>query len=235
MLLALPLPVGVGVHAWYALAPVAPVSSEAMAQSLAVVRSQLAGGAVPAAPALDGVDQQIGPVHATLWREGRAVARARGDGARLSDAVRQAGGRLAAELRTRGERPEGRLKLDRVVARGPVPRWRPLLGLSLDPGLDGLQAGDDPSGATVLPDDLLAAAVAGAAAPLPQLDELRLGVDGALAGTAAGGSRPVRPAAALAPGELDRGPAAGRPRPARVSRSGAGSAPAGADRGHAGR
>jgi hypothetical protein len=177
VLLALPLPVGVGVHAWYALAPVAPVSSEAMAQSLAVVRSQLAGGAVPAAPALDGVDQQIGPVHATLWREGRAVARARGDGAHLSDAVRQAGGRLAAELRTRGERPEGRLKLDRVVARGPVPRWRPLLGLSVDPGLDGLQAGDDPAGATVLPDDLLAAAVAGAAAPLPQLDELRLGVD----------------------------------------------------------
>ena len=179
VLIGMPLPLGLGVHAWYALAPVAPVSGEAMAQALAVVRGQLDGGALPAAPALERVDQRVGAVHATLWREGRPVARARGEGALLSEAVRQAGVGLAAQLRSGGQRAEGRVKIDRVVARGPVPSWRPLLGLALDPGLDGLEAGEGPSPATVLPDDLLAAAVAGAAAPLPQLDELRLGVDGA--------------------------------------------------------
>jgi hypothetical protein len=54
-----------------------------------------------------------------------------------------------------------------------------LLGLSLDPGLDGLEAeGGSRAIPAVLPDDLLAAAVAGASAPMPELDELRLGVDG---------------------------------------------------------
>ena len=142
LLLVLPLPVAAVVHGRFALQPLAPVSQQALTQSLALLRAHARWPPGTARrPALAGVPTGPGPVHVTLWQQGRPVLRVRGEGADLAAAVEHAGGLLSQQLRRGGAGGVGRLKLDRTVARGPVPAWsRALLALSVDPGLDGLDA-----------------------------------------------------------------------------------------------
>jgi hypothetical protein len=176
VLALLPVPVGVAIDARFRLRPVEAVPDEAVAASLSLLRARLRGD-VLAAPALERLPLGPGPLYVTLWDGGRKVARVEGTGPSLGAAIVQAGDRMAAALAAAGiAKGEGRLKVDRTVARGPVVRGWPLaLALGLDPGLDGLVDGDDRL--IFLPDDVLVAAVAGNAAPLPALAELRAGLD----------------------------------------------------------
>ncbi len=170
-----PLAVGGTVHARFALEPLPPLPDPALAGSVALVRARAEGRAPAPAPDLAGLDPGLGPLHVTLWHEGERVARARGTGRDLAEAAEAAGRALQAALQASGRPAQGQIRVDRVVARGPVARgWRTAFSLGLDPGLDGLAAGDR---LVFLPDDVLRAAVAGTAAPLAQLDELRAGID----------------------------------------------------------
>jgi hypothetical protein len=168
----LPVPVGLATHLRYRLRPLDPLPVAAQTQALAVVRAALAGRTAPAAPALAGLALGPGPLFGTLWEEGRPVARAQGHGRDLGEAAANLGRALGARA---GGATRGRLKLERVVAAGPILRSPAvLLGLSIDPGLDGLRGPDQQT--IFLPDDVLLARSAGASAPLPDLPELRLGI-----------------------------------------------------------
>jgi hypothetical protein len=176
LLVLLPVATGGVVHARHVLAPLPPLPDLALAPALAALRARAEGREPPAAPSLAGLPVGEGPLFVTLWNDGERVARAGGAGRDLAQAVEVAGQALRAALVAAGRPAVGRLRVDRVVARAPVPRWPPLaLSLGLDPGLDGLAG----AGGQVafLPDDVLRAAVAGSAAPMPQLDELRAGID----------------------------------------------------------
>jgi hypothetical protein len=167
----LPLPVGLATHLRYRLRPLAPLPAAAYAQVLEVVRAAMAGKSLPAAPALAALPVGPGPLFGTLWEEGRPVARAQGHGRDLGEAAANLGTALKARA---GGAIRGRLKIERVVAAGPVLRSPPVLGLSIDPGLDGLRGRDQQT--IFLPDDVLLARSAGASAPLADLPELRLGI-----------------------------------------------------------
>jgi hypothetical protein len=172
-LVLLPLPVGLATHLRYRLRPLPPLSVAAQAQALAVVRAALAGRPPPPAPALAGLPLGPGPLFGTLWDEGKPVVRAEGRGGDLAEAVASLGRALSAQARGA---PPGRLKLERVVAVAPVLDSPAVaLGLSVDPGLDGLRGADQRL--VFLPDDVLLARAAGASAPLADLPELRLGID----------------------------------------------------------
>ena len=179
-LLPFPLVVGVAVHARYAVAPAPPWGAEAGGQALALLRQVVQGSPPaewPATPALARLPVSSGPLAATLWREGRLVARVvLAEPAPVRDAIVAAGRALARRLDAASEPREGRLKLDRIVARTPLVRQNRLLfGLGIDPGLDGVGGRDGIL--AFLPDDVLHAGAAGARAPLDRLGELRLGVD----------------------------------------------------------
>jgi hypothetical protein len=174
VLALLPVPVGAAVEFRQRLVPLPPVPEAAVGASLAVLRSRLEGrpAGAEAARALQGVPLGAGPLFVTLWNEGRIVARVSAAGASLAAAVAGAGDRLAAAVT--GSK-QGRIKVDRTVARAPVVRWPLAFAVGLAPGLDGLLDADDRP--VFLGDDVLAAAVAGSAAPLPALGELRAGLD----------------------------------------------------------
>jgi hypothetical protein len=178
-LVLLPLPVGLAVTARYGLSPLPPLPAEAARAALSALRLELDGReqeAAAAARALPPLAVGPGPLFVSLWDEGKLVARVSGSGDSLASAVTGAGRSLQAVLATRNLSGRGRLKLDRVTARGPILRSLPLaLALGFDPGLDGLLDADDR--AVFLGDDVIRASVAGAAAPLPALSELRIGID----------------------------------------------------------
>jgi hypothetical protein len=174
-LVLLPVATGAAVQARFALDPLPRLPDQALGQALAVVRALAEGTPPPAAPHLAGLHPGAGPVLATLWQEGERVARGQGAGRDLAGAAAAAGRALRTALVAAGRPPVGQIRMDRVVAQGPVLRWPPVaFSLGLDPGLDGLAAGER---VAFLPDDLLRAGVAGSAAPLDQLDELRAGID----------------------------------------------------------
>lgn len=178
VLALVPLPVGFGVATRYGLTVLPPVPEAALARSLAIVRAKLQGQAGPEPGPLVGVPVGAGPVFVSLWAGGQPVARAQATGRDLAAAIDAASVRLQAEAR--GALPDhpdalaGRIKIDRVVGRAPVPRSLSLLSFALAPGLDGLSAGDE---TLFLPDDLLVARAAGTSAPLAEANELRVGID----------------------------------------------------------
>jgi hypothetical protein len=171
-----PFLTGAGVEARFRLDPVAPVPDAAAGQSLSLLRALAEGRPPPQAPALDRLPLGEGPLQVTLWRDGQIAARVAGGGKTLGEATHAAGRALRATLAAAGRTPEGRLRVDRIVATGPVARRpRVAFALGLDPGLDGLATR---AGRVIfLPDDVLQAGVAGSAAPMAALDELRAGID----------------------------------------------------------
>ncbi len=172
----LPILTGATVDARYRLDPVPPVPDPVPAQSLGLLRALAEGRPPPPAPALDRVDLGAGPLQVTLWQDGQIAARVAGGGRTLAEATLAAGRALRVTLGAAGRSATGRLRVDRIVATGPIARSpRVAFAFALDPGLDGLAT----RGGRVifLPDDVLQAAVAGSAAPLAQLDELRAGID----------------------------------------------------------
>ena len=176
ILALLPFGFGLVVDRLVRLDPRPPVPEAALSPALAVVRARAEGREPPRAPALRGVDPGEGPLYVTLWHEGERMARAAGRGRDLGEAADSAGQALRAALQASGRPALGQIRLDRIVARGRVAR-RPRLvfSLALDPGLDGLSSRDERL--VFLPDDVLQAGVAGSAAPLREVEELRAGID----------------------------------------------------------
>lgn len=184
-LLLAPLPAGLGVRQATAYDPVAELSAEQRATVLSHLRARLDGTAPVALTHLAGVPVGAGPLYVTLWNEGGRVARVTGEGADLAAAVQAAGDALAAHPKVHGQQKvPGQLKVDRVLATATVPfADSPLLGvpvvaLSVNPGLDGLQRVSAQGSAVVLPDDLLKLQAFGHAPLVPGIREMRFGLDG---------------------------------------------------------
>jgi len=178
-LVSLPFVVALIVFFTFKMAPVEPVSEEGREQAMSHLRAALAGGERPATPVLDGVPTGPGSLHVTLWRQGRVVMRARGEGQNLGQAVRRAADLIADGPPAVGlVLKRGRIKVDRVVASSPVAsEWGPILALSVNPGLDGLRRCDGSRCVTLLPDDLVLAQRFGVAPLVPGIREIRLGLD----------------------------------------------------------
>ena len=177
--LSLPLVIAFVVFGQFQLNPLAPVSQEGREQALALLRSALEGSSHrPEIAALEGVPLGHGPLYVTLWYQGRNVARVSGRGESLTSAMEEAAEALArhADLED-AMRRDGRLKIDRVAAAGPVVSdWGPILALSVNPGLDGLRRCHLDECRVLLPDDLMIAQRFGAVPLIPGIREIRLGL-----------------------------------------------------------
>lgn len=195
--LSLPCLMALVVFGRYELNPMPPISQEGRDQALAVLRSALEGsGHRPEVAALEGVPLGQGPLYATLWHRGRNVARVSGRGDSVASAVLDAAEALEdhADLDD-AMRRNGRLKIDRVAAVGPVvSEWGPILALSVNPGLDGLRRCHQDECKVLLPDDLMVEQRFGAAPLIPGIREIRLGLH----------TEPVLEALELESGQIER-------------------------------
>lgn len=183
-LLLLPLPSGLGVRLAcdYDLAPA--LAAEQQTLILTHLRARLEGVAPPALDALAGVPTGPGPLYVTLWQSGEIGARVTGEGADLAAAVASAADALMAHPKLQGKTGvSGRLKVDRVRAVATVPfadhpaLGGPVVALSVNAGLDGLQRVGAAGSATLLPDDLVKLQVFGHAPLVPGIREMRFGLD----------------------------------------------------------
>lgn len=182
-LLLAPLPAGLGVHHATAYDALPGLSAEQQAVILAHLRARLDGKAAPDLGALAGVPVGAGPIYVTLWRKGDRVARVTGEGADLAAAVQTAGDALLAHPNLQGKtKVAGELKVDRVLATATVPFADsaigvPVVALSVNPGLDGLQRVGEKGSAVLLADDLLKLQAFGHAPLVPGIREMRFGLD----------------------------------------------------------
>ncbi|MBE7454257.1 MAG: hypothetical protein HS111_37020 [Kofleriaceae bacterium] len=137
---------------------------EARAAVMTTLRDALEGR-TPAAPAHPELGRRLphqGPVAASIFLEGRLVARLDGYGDTVAGATLAAAARFAEHPAVArlgpSERAAAELKVDVVVGRGPIERDHPVLQLvALHPGLEGLGvdrlAGDLPP-QLLMPDEM---------------------------------------------------------------------------------
>lgn len=185
VLALLPLPTALWLYQRHHLTPeVAPIGEAGQLQALQRVKAHLLGEALPDAEALEGAPLGPGPLYVTLWSRGQRIARAEAQGDTLIEALDRAGALLKDHPEVKARARRITLKVDRVVARGPVlSEAGPILALSVSPGLEGLRhrPSDAPAARldppVVLPDDMIRADVFGAAPLVPGIRELRLGLD----------------------------------------------------------
>jgi hypothetical protein len=196
-LLGAPVVVALFVFVRFSFSPIDPVSQEGREQALAHLRAALVGGTNDTGlPSLEGIPLGEGSLHVSLWRQGELEARVAARGEDMAAAVRSAAVALATtdDLDESVHR-DGRLKVDRVVAVGPVASdWRSILALSVNPGVDGLRRCHMGMCRVLLPDDLMKQQRFGAAPLISGIHELRLGLD----------TTPVLPQLELDGGELER-------------------------------
>ncbi|MBU0550430.1 hypothetical protein KJ940_02940 [Myxococcota bacterium] len=173
----LPLITGWAVDARYRLsAPPPEIPQAAREASLAHLRAALQGAPRPSLDHARGYAVGQGPLYVTLYDGGAIKARVTGEGGDLAAAVAQAADALAQHPKLLGRREEGgRLKIDRIIAEGPILPFA--LALSVNPGLDGLRVTAGATSKTLLPDDLIRLQRFGAAPLVPGIEELRLGLD----------------------------------------------------------
>ncbi|MBN1336692.1 MAG: hypothetical protein JXB39_12110 [Deltaproteobacteria bacterium] len=177
-----PLAVVLAVPLRFAPRPLAPVPPDARQQALDHLRAALEGRVRPETPALEGIPRGPGPLVVTAWERGRPALRVTSDQGDLAEAVRAS----ADEIASSGPRPEARLQVDRVTALAPVASAAdPVLALSVNPGVEGLWRQDRDPDLLVLPTDLLKKQVFGKTPLIPDIRELRLGMDVARARAAA--------------------------------------------------
>lgn len=179
-LCVLPFITAAYVDARYDMEVLEPVSQEARQVSIAYLRASLDGRELPSLEALSGVPVGLGPLQVTLWRRGAVMVRVLGDGRDMAESTQLAAAALLSAPALHGVEPGDRLKVDRVVGRAPIFSEQPMfLALSVDPGRDGVEQG----GTSLLPDDLVKAQLFGVKPLVPQVDELKFGLnaEGALA------------------------------------------------------
>jgi len=167
------------VYSWVRIGVPPRLGAEAQRQILATLRAGLAHEPI-AAPAAPGLERELdGPVLVGVWVGGRELVRVEGRGASVAEAVHAAAGELARAGNAAYQmRDRARLKVDVVVASGPLLDIHPLLqAIALHPGVDGLGAELD-GGRTwhLLADDMIQSNVLMAGAPIKHVD-FRMGLD----------------------------------------------------------
>ncbi|MCG5051646.1 MAG: hypothetical protein KA712_01675 [Myxococcales bacterium] len=168
MLLALPPVLAFDTWGRYRMPEAPGWSMQTAEAALAFVRAHLEGRAPGGGSGVTA--EQTDELFVSLFVAGRVVARAHGRGT-TEEALAQIVQSLGADPRALAG---ARLKLDRVRGHAPLLTWPAFAqALAFDPGRDGVRARQ---GHTLLPDDVIAADVAGAAPLLPFLREVRLGV-----------------------------------------------------------
>ncbi len=191
-LLLLPVLGGLAGHRAADLDALPPVPAEGRAEALAAARAVLAGEAPPEMPHLAGVPVGPLPLRLGLWARGEERFHGEGDGADLAEAVVAAARALRASAGR--ARLAGRLVFDRTVGVADVPFQGvpaladPVLALSVNPGREGLAAGDR----RLAPAELVKREWFGATAIIPSIREIRLGLDARAARAALGGARSIR-------------------------------------------
>lgn len=176
-LLMVPLVLMAVVHFRYGLDPIPAVPEQGRVEALLHLRAALRHKSRPPMPALKGVPVGSGPVVVTYYRRGKVAARVEGSGVDLAEAIARAADALASKY-TGKKRKGGWIKVDRLVAAGPVPQVPVLLSISVNPGIHGLRRLDD-AGAQrlLLPDDLIKRQGFGRTPLVPGIRELRFGLD----------------------------------------------------------
>ena len=163
-----------GVH----LGELGPIGDKATQRALEVARARLEQRPSPPVFAGDALQDGL-PVIVSLFARGRVVARGEGRGLTFGVALDDAVTRLHSALTPETELANGRLKLDRVIARGYlVSSLLPLLALGTVPGRDGVGARSGGGREVYLTtDDLLLEGLWAAYRPLPAAD-FAIGMDG---------------------------------------------------------
>ena len=139
LLLLVPLVSVLLVAAYAQHTPIAAVTAEARAQSIAVLRAALQGSERPPAPSLVGVPLGPGPLYVSLWHSGKLLVRVSGHGADLAAAVDQAASALRTDAAAQKyDSTPARLKVDRVRIVHTLLTESPLIvALPVVPGQDG--------------------------------------------------------------------------------------------------
>ncbi|HEY5949787.1 MAG TPA: hypothetical protein VIV40_30035 [Kofleriaceae bacterium] len=149
-----------------------------------------------------------GPVAATVWLDGRAIARADGAGANLGAAVDSAAASLRTHTALKGldgpAKQRARIQVDVIVGRAPIgnAHWLggyslPFIGdaLAVNPGIEGIGADIDGKRALLLPHELVATKQLSTKRPAEALPDFAMGVDlqriALIVGQRVGVNRPV--------------------------------------------
>lgn len=153
-----------------------PVPIDARERASEHLRAAATGREGGSLDALEGIPAGDGPLHVTVWHEGRRAARVRGDGDDLAGAVEDAGRELANSDMTGDERANGVIKVDRAVSSASIPSDSdPILALSVNPGKDGLRQVGPSGSEVILPDDMMRSNIFGEAPLVPGIREMRIG------------------------------------------------------------
>jgi hypothetical protein len=173
------------VGARYRMEPPAPLSADARAAAMAVLRASLDGRPAgrPRHAELERELADGGPAVVSVWHKGKRAARVEGRGARAADALAAAARALAespdlAEM-TPADRKAARIQVDLVTARAPILSDVPGLELfALHGGREGLGAVTaGPEEHLLLPDELVQARLLVSHRPIRSIPDLRVGID----------------------------------------------------------
>ncbi|MGE3765514.1 MAG: beta-L-arabinofuranosidase domain-containing protein [Kofleriaceae bacterium] len=164
---------------------------------------------IPLRAAVDGtpadpcrVRTDAGPTDlvATVWLDGRAIARIEGEGEGIGAAIDSAAAQLRASGQIRGlatqSRARTRIQVDIITGTAPLggvdAYGVPGVGemLAVNPGVEGIGGADDGKHALLLPHELVVSKVLAAKRPSNQMPDFAMGIDlkriGAILGQRAG-------------------------------------------------
>lgn len=154
------------------------VSDRARRASVQAIHNALRGEAVKLPAELNRLTLSGNALYLTLWHQGQRLHRFKARADTFGQAVMQ----LARQVRARRAQLQAlsglNFRFDYVIGRRSI--WtgvRPLLAVSLRPGVDGLRTIASNKERLLLPDDFIHADVFGAAPLVPGIAELRLGFD----------------------------------------------------------
>ncbi len=172
----------------FRIPPPARLTDAARAAILAPLRAAVDGRATPSAATGDLGD---GPLCATVWLDGKSVARVDGHGDTLAaasdDAARQL--RALGQLRalTTLDRSRARIQVDLVAGRGPLAGGGGAFdalaipgvasSLALNPGIDGIGVVVDDHEILILPHELVTAKLLQSQRPSSALPDFAMGTD----------------------------------------------------------
>jgi hypothetical protein len=169
----------------YRILPPTRLDAAARASVIEPLRAAVTGG-----PAIASTAQGKGPIVATVWLDGRAIARADGASTSLAEAVEQAAAALRTSTYIRpldaAARARTRIQVDLVVGHAPLgsAHWLgtftiPGVGdsLAINPGIEGIGAVHAGKPALMLPHELATQRLLAAKRPSDALPDFAMGVD----------------------------------------------------------
>lgn len=171
------------IYGTYRIEVPAPLDANTRAAVLAPLRAALEQTPAPATEPGSRKLANRGPLVASIWHDGKLIARVDAYADTLSaatvEAVRLMGLHPALNTLDADARRLARLKVDLVVARGPLPRRVPVLQtIGLNPGLEGLGVRVSAEHEhLLLPDELVIMGLLSRARPMSMVPEVSLGLD----------------------------------------------------------